>query len=106
MDVRQLSDEVETISDGYARRYGIDRTDTWFLLKLQEEVGELTQAFLMRTGQARSKGQSVEQIEATFREELADVFCQLLLMARHHRVDLVSEIERKWLTWHPARRQR
>ena len=31
-------------------------TTSWFILKLQEEVGELTQAHLVRTGQARTKG--------------------------------------------------
>ncbi|MFG2075387.1 hypothetical protein [Nonomuraea maritima] len=47
MDLRELSDEVESISSRYAARLGIERDDTWFLLKLQEEMGELTQAFLL-----------------------------------------------------------
>ncbi|SEH00508.1 NTP pyrophosphatase, house-cleaning of non-canonical NTPs [Nonomuraea solani] len=99
MDLSQLSDEVESISDRYARRLGIERDDTWFLLKLQEEIGELTQAFLMRTGRARTKGHSEEELDVNFRAELADVLCQVVLMARHHGVDLQAEIERKWLVW-------
>lgn len=54
MDLRRLSDDLETISQRYAEHYGIDRDATWFLLKLQEEVGELTQAFPMQSGQART----------------------------------------------------
>ena len=97
MDLGQLSDDVETISKRYAEHYDFRRDDTWFLLKLQEEIGELTQAFLMRTGQARSKGRTPEELEDNFRAEFADVLCQLLLMARHHGVDVAAEVERKWL---------
>jgi NTP pyrophosphatase (non-canonical NTP hydrolase) len=97
MDLGQLSDDVETISRRYAEVFSIRRDDTWFLLKLQEEVGELTQAFLMRAGQARDKGLTPEELDANFRAEFADVLCQLLLLARHHEVDMAAEVERKWL---------
>jgi NTP pyrophosphatase (non-canonical NTP hydrolase) len=97
MDLRQLTDDVETISQRYAEVHDFRRDDAWFLLKLQEEVGELTQAFLMRTGQARDKGLTHEQIDRNFRAEFADVLCQLLLLARHHGVDLEAEVDRKWL---------
>ena len=106
MDLTRLTGEVEEISRLYADRHGIERDDTWFLLKLHEEVGELTQAFLMRTGQARSKGRSRQEIEAGFRAEFADVLCHVLLMARYHGVDLPVEVERKWLTRHPNRAAR
>ncbi|TDD52367.1 pyrophosphatase [Nonomuraea terrae] len=102
MDLRELSDEIESISRRYAAHVGIERDDTWFLLKLQEEMGELTQAFLMRTGRARRKGRTDEELDAGFREELADVLCHVVLMARHHGVDLTGEIERKWLAWKDA----
>jgi hypothetical protein len=74
-----------------------------FLLKPREEVGELTQAFLMRSGQARSKGCSAQEIEERLRSELADVLCHVLLLARHHGVDVEEAIEREWLVWSPAR---
>ncbi|MEV4059564.1 pyrophosphatase [Nonomuraea dietziae] len=104
MDLRTLTEELEAVSRLYADRHGIDRDDTWFLLKLHEEIGELTQAFLMRAGQARTKGLSAEELDARFRSELADVLSQVLLMARHHGVDLEDEVERKWLVWNPDRR--
>jgi NTP pyrophosphatase (non-canonical NTP hydrolase) len=101
MDLHQLTDEVETVSRLYARRNDIERNDSWFLLKLNEEVGELTQAYLMRTGQARHKGRSQEEIESDFRAEVADVLAQVLLTARHFGLDPEAEIERKWLVWNP-----
>ncbi|MFF4989550.1 MazG-like family protein [Streptosporangium saharense] len=100
MDLGQLTDEVEAVSGAYADKHGITRDATWFLLKLQEEVGELTQAFLMRSGQARTKGRSPEELDEALRAELADVLAHVLLMARHHGIDLEAEIDRKWMPWH------
>ena len=97
MDLRRLTEDVETVSQRYAEAFSYERDDAWFLLKLQEEVGELTQAFLMCRGQARSKGLTPDEMAANFRAEIADVLCQLLLMARHHDVDVAAEVERKWL---------
>ena len=97
MDLRRLAEDVSTISDRYAAHVGFDRDDAWYLLKLQEEVGELTQAYLMRQGQARAKGRTPAELEADFRAEMADVLCQLVLMAAHHGVDLEAEVENKWL---------
>jgi len=97
MDLAQLTDDVEKLSQRYAEHYGFRRDDTWFVLKLQEEVGELTQAFLMRSGQGRAKGLTPAELEAGFAAELADVVCQALLLARHSGVDIEAEIDRKWL---------
>ncbi|NMM24749.1 MAG: pyrophosphatase [Phycicoccus sp.] len=102
MDIKTLTDEVEHISRVYASRFEINRDDTWFLLKLQEEVGELTQAHLMRTGQARTKGMTAQEIDEAFRSEAADVLAHTLLLAQHHGIDLEAEIERKWLVWRDA----
>jgi NTP pyrophosphatase (non-canonical NTP hydrolase) len=99
MNIGELSSRVEHISANYASRFGITRDGDWHLLKLHEEVGELTQAHLMRQGQARSKGLSPAQIDATFRAEAADVLCHALLLARHHDIDIVEEVRRKWLVW-------
>jgi NTP pyrophosphatase (non-canonical NTP hydrolase) len=97
MDLRELTAHVEQVSQAYAARFGITRDSAWQILKLHEEVGELTQAYLMREGQARTKGLSAEEVDAVFRAEVADVLGQLLLLAHHHGVDLMAEIERKWL---------
>jgi NTP pyrophosphatase (non-canonical NTP hydrolase) len=99
MDLEYLSAEVERVSQIYAEKLGIERDATWFLLKLQEEVGELTQSYLMLTGNARAKGKSPEEIQAEFRKEVADVFCHTLLLARFYGIDLEKEVEEKWLAW-------
>ncbi|MER7245310.1 pyrophosphatase [Kribbella sp. NPDC000426] len=99
MDLETLSERLEKISVGYGERLGFERDPDWFLLKLQEEVGELTQAYLQHTRRARSKGATPDVIRDAFHQEFADVLCQLLLFARQHDVDLPAEIERKWLVY-------
>ncbi len=101
MEIAALQDEVEAVSAFYAERHDIARTDDWFLLKLGEEVGELTQAYLARSGRARDKGRTEPQVEEDFRAELSDVLAQVLLIARRFDVDLEAEVARKWLVWKP-----
>ena len=42
MKIADLKADVLRISDIYAREHSIDRDRDWALLKLQEELGELT----------------------------------------------------------------
>ncbi len=103
MDLRELTTQVEQVSRGYAAAFGIDRSSDWLILKLHEDVGELTQAHLMREGQARTKGLGVAELEASFAAELADVICQALLIGSHHGVDVQAAIDEKWLSRLPER---
>lgn len=36
-------------------------------------------------------------------KEVVDVLCHVLLLAKHHNVDLDKEISEKWLVWKDAR---
>ncbi len=102
MDLKQLSEEIEHVSQTYANTYNIERDGVWFVLKLQEEVGELIQSYLMLSGKARTEGKSLEEIQSAFNQEIADVLCQTLLLARFYNIDLEKEIENKWLSWKKA----
>ncbi|ADB31726.1 conserved hypothetical protein [Kribbella flavida DSM 17836] len=97
MDITELTERAEKISVKYGESLGIERDGDWFLLKLQEEVGELTQAYLQVTGRARPKNRTEHELRDGFELEFADVLCQLLLLARHHGVDVPAAVERKWL---------
>jgi len=99
VELKKLSDDVEIISRVYARVHGIERTDDWLVLKLHEEVGELTQAFLNLSGRSRDRGLSDDETRDAFRGEVADALAQLLLVARRFDVDLTEELERKWFRW-------
>ena len=101
-DLRSLTDAIEAVSARYAQRFGIRRDLEWCLLKLGEELGELTQAHLKRSGQARSNGDTSE-LTRRFEDEMADVLGQLLVLAKLSGTDLPAALERKWLCWHPSR---
>lgn len=91
-----FTDRLKAISDRYGRVYGVDRGGDWHLLKVQEEVGELTQAYLAKTARSR---RDPEEARAGMAHEMADVLCMLLLMARNEGVDLNRAIDEKWLKW-------
>lgn len=106
MDIAVLQRQVEAVSALYAQRNAIERTDDWHLLKLGEEVGELTQAYLSRSGQSRDKGLSPDEQHEAFRRELADVLAHTLLIAERFDIDLPAAIADKWLVWTAPETQR
>jgi NTP pyrophosphatase (non-canonical NTP hydrolase) len=95
--LRKLADQFEAASGKYAAANGIERDDDWFLLKLQEEMGELTQAWNRLTGRGRSRGRTPEALKGDLADEAADMLGHVLLFARRNDIDLAAAIERKWL---------
>lgn len=98
----ELSGLVAAVSDIYAARNGIRRDDDWFVLKLQEELGELTAEYLKGTGRGRLKGASPEAVEEALADEAADLLATLLLFAHHKGIDLDTALQRKWFRYLPA----
>lgn len=92
-----LAARIGEVSDIYARNYDIDRSGDWHLLKLQEEMGELTQAYLDATG--RSRRGAGDGARAEMAREMADVLGMLLLLARDEGIDLDAAVQEKWLSW-------
>ena len=99
MDLNTLTNQLESISVGYAQEFNIERTPDWFLLKLTEELGELIQSYLKYMGQARINGQSQAELKRDLEDELADVLGMTLLVANNHNIDLQDTISRKWLKY-------
>src|SRR5215813_5147061 len=94
LSIAEVSEAAARISDIYAGNYAIERDDDWFLLKLQEELGELAQAHLRLS--SRGRGQATEQDRA---DEAADVLCMLLLYCRRFGIDPDAAVRSKWLAW-------
>lgn len=90
----ELSQKVLRISDIYAAEHGIERDRDWALLKLQEELGELTAEHLRLSGRAR--GQADAQ---ALGDEAADVLGMLLIYCAGAGIDLDEAMRRKWLKW-------
>jgi NTP pyrophosphatase (non-canonical NTP hydrolase) len=94
MDLKALQADVLRISDIYAAEHGIQRDRDWALLKLQEELGELTAEHLRLSSRAR--GQADAQKLA---DEAADVLGMLLIYCARANIDLDEAMRRKWLAW-------
>lgn len=99
MDLSGVAKSIAQVSDQYAKKFGIKRDGNWYVLKLQEEMGELIQSYLMMEGKGRQKNKTTEQITEDFHKEMADVFCHVLLLAKKYNVDLEKEVKEKWLIW-------
>lgn len=94
MKIADLQADVLRISDIYAREHSIDRDRDWALLKLQEELGELTAEHLRLTGRARGAADA-----SALGDEAADVLGMLLIYCDHAGIDLEAAMQRKWLKW-------
>ena len=94
MDLKGLQADVLRISDIYAREHSIDRDRDWALLKLQEELGELTAEHLRLSGRARGAADP-----QALGDEAADVLGMLLIYCDRAGIDLEQAMQRKWLHW-------
>ena len=101
-ELEPFIDRLKAISDRYGRVYGVDRGGDWHLLKVQEEMGELTQAYLAMTGRSRRDAENARHEVAM---EMVDVICMVMLMARAEGIDLNAAIAEKWLKWEEVIRQ-
>lgn len=97
----ELSEDVETVSARYARVCDVRRDGDWYLLKLQEELGELTAEALRLSGRGRVEGHDPGAVAERMADEAADLLGGILLFARHHGIDLEAALERKWFRYLP-----
>ncbi|MDR3509172.1 MAG: phosphoribosyl-ATP pyrophosphohydrolase [Caulobacteraceae bacterium] len=94
--LRRLSDQFEEASLGYAEANGIRRDEDWFVLKMHEELDELTQAWNKVTGRGRRRDRTEGELRGDLADEAADLLGHVLLFARRNELDLSSAIERRW----------
>jgi NTP pyrophosphatase (non-canonical NTP hydrolase) len=99
MTLNEMADRIEQVANRYAREINVTRDDDWYVFKLQEELGELTQKFLMMSNRARQKGFTAPEIRQQFEDEVADTFSLIVLLARHFEVDLEQAVDRKWFKY-------
>lgn len=106
MHINDTAARIDAISRRYAAIYGFDRTSDWLMLKLQEEAGELADAYLGLTGRQRQKGDAVTDPRQRFALELADTVGILFALAAQEGVDIERAIDAKWLVWDRRENQR
>ncbi|QOF75245.1 hypothetical protein IG197_31830 (plasmid) [Aminobacter sp. SR38] len=77
--------------------HNIERNADWYLLKLAEELGELTAEHLLLAGRAKPNSDGSGGTREALESEAADLFGQFVLYLRANEIDIEAAIERKWL---------
>lgn len=94
-----IADRIEKLSVDYADMYGIERSGDWALLKLTEEIGELSQAHLTVTGQSRTREADVNTQRQMLADELGDAIGMCLVYARQMGIDPTAAVTEKWFQY-------
>lgn len=93
-ELKKLQSDVAKVSNLYSQNFKVERDKDWYILKLQEEMGELSKAYINYTGRGKSKDGN---FKTELIEELADVFAHLLLLCDSLGIDIDKAIQEKWL---------
>lgn len=88
MDLNEITNRLSKVSDIYADKFNVRRGDDWFVLKIQEELGELSAAHLKATQRARIGDTSQADLNKNPQDEIADVVSMTPLIARHRGIDI------------------
>jgi len=86
-----LSALAVTVSGLYADRFGTPVDARFALMKLAEETGELTGAWLQVQGEGRGTATRDD-----LADEIADVLGFLLVLAAREGIDPAAALRRKW----------
>ncbi len=100
MDLSEVTKKLEVVIQSYSKKFSINCTDDWYIMKLQEELGELTSVYLKLTNRARQQNLTKEDLDKNFREEISDVIALTLLFAKQKNIDIEEAIAEKWFINH------
>lgn len=99
MELEQLIVQAQAVHRIYLTNKGLEVDDGWFAMKLAEELGELTQAYLRLRHRHLASPEARLEAKSALADECADLLCHLLLFSARNEVDLVQAIRRKWLSY-------
>jgi NTP pyrophosphatase (non-canonical NTP hydrolase) len=99
MQFKELQEKILEVEMSYGEKYGITIDEEYALLKLYEEMGELSQAVLISRKKCRPEKYPGDAVaKEKLAEEMADVLGLLITNAKLLGVDLDAAIEKKWLS--------
>src|SRR4051812_35539534 len=98
MNFKELEKKVVENALDYGKEYNINIDEDFALLKLYEEVGELSQAVLIHRKKSRpEKHMPEEKSKEEVAKELADVVGMAMVNAHLMGVDLEDALTKKWI---------
>lgn len=98
MEFNELQRAIIEVEFDYGKKFGIQIDEDYTLLKLYEEMGELSQAILINRKKCRpEKYPGPEAAKEKLAEEMADVLGLLITNAKLLDINLEKALEKKWL---------
>ena len=96
MEFKEVEKWILKNTERYAEKNNLKIDDYFAMLKLSEEVGELSQAFLVHKRKSRSsKFKPEKESKKDVAEELADVISISIILANELGIDLEDALNKK-----------
>ena len=96
--MKELQAKIVKTARDYGVRHNIVLDSDYIMLKLQEELGELTQAYLIYRRKCRIQKYRLEaEAKAEVANELADVAGFIFFLAEVLEIDLEAALVSKWI---------
>src|SRR4051794_2693984 len=92
MNLKETALHCEKAWSQYAEKFQINRDDEFYLLKIQEELGELTRAFLEIRGSEKKRKSTIDELKRKFAGDIASLVGNSLILAHHFNIDLEANI--------------
>ncbi len=99
MNLNEITNKLKEVIDIYSEKFKIKKGDDWYVLKIQEELGELTSAYLKLTSRARRGDSTDEELAKNLNDEIADVIAMTLLFAQSRNIDVEQVLKNKWFKY-------
>ena len=98
MTFQELMKKVIRRGEIYSREHNIKFDSDFLLMKLYEEVGEASEAYLTYKGKSRKdKEKSKQLLKEYLSNELADCLGMTILLANSLDIDIEEAIDKKWI---------
>ncbi len=96
MNLKEAAIHCEKAWSQYAKKFNIHRDDVFYLFKMQEELGELTRAFLELRGSENRHKATLDEVKKKFASDVASLVGNALILALYFDVDLEANIKAKF----------
>jgi NTP pyrophosphatase (non-canonical NTP hydrolase) len=99
MEFKELQDKITDIFISNLKRDEINISDDYLILKINEELGEFVQSYIVHKKDCRpAKFLSPEESKKEMAKELSDVIGLAFVISKHFNIDLEEAMVKKWIT--------
>jgi len=99
MEFKQLQDQIAKIFLSNLERDKIEVSDDYLMLKINEELGEFMQSYIVHKKKCRpAKYLSLEESKREMAKELSDVIGLAFVISHVFKIDVEEALIKKWIT--------